>query len=316
MKLHGYARVYGAATVLNAVATWKGSAFGIDLMTEAEVELNHSGIIRGDVPAVDTQLIERSVQLVLERFGCDYGAIVRTSSEIPVASGLKSSSTAANAAVLAALDALGEKRLIECLAEEPKEAESNRAMERGLPQAGMLEEERNLIEAAKIGVEAARSVGVTITGALDDALASILGGVVVTDNRKMQLLKREELSCGVMLLIPDKKIFSKDTDVSRSRAIASVADVVFDLALRGDYFRAMTVNGLAYSAALRLPSEPMIAALECGAKGASLSGTGPAYAAVIDEEKMDDLQAAWQPLGGRVIRTRANNRMACIGRGI
>ena len=97
----GYAWACGAATVLNAVATWKGAAFGIDLKTRAEVELNNSGDILGDVPGVDTRLIEACVRRVLERFGYDYGAVVRTDSEIPVAGGLKSSSTAANAAVLA-----------------------------------------------------------------------------------------------------------------------------------------------------------------------------------------------------------------------
>ena len=282
--MKGYAWACGAATILNAVATWKGAAFGIDLKTRAEVELNNSGLIRGDVPGVDTSLIERSVQMVQEHLGYGYGAVVRTSSEIPVAGGLKSSSTAANAAVLATLDAL--------------------------------QEEMDLIDAAKIGVAAARAVGVTITGALDDALASMLGGVVVTDNRSMQLLRREELSCPVMLLVPEKKLFSRDTDVSRSRLIAPLADVAFDLAMRGDYYRAMTLNGLAYCAALRLPAEPMLLALEAGAKGVSLSGTGPAYAAIIDEEKMDGLESVWRPLGGRVIRTNANNRCASKGRGI
>jgi shikimate kinase len=284
MHMKGYAWACGAATILNAVATWKGAAFGIDLKTRAEVELNNSGLIRGDVPGVDTSLIERSVQMVQEHLGYGYGAVVRTSSEIPVAGGLKSSSTAANAAVLATLDAL--------------------------------QEEMDLIDAAKIGVAAARTVGVTITGALDDALASMLGGVVVTDNRSMQLLRREELSCPVMLLVPEKKLFSRDTDVSRSRLIAPLADVAFDLAMRGDYYRAMTLNGLAYCAALRLPAEPMLLALEAGAKGVSLSGTGPAYAAIIDEDKMDGLESAWKPLGGRVIRTKANNRCASKGRGI
>ena len=282
--MKGYAWACGAATILNAVATWKGAAFGIDLKTRAEVELNNSGLIRGDVPGVDTSLIERSVQMVQEHLGYGYGAVVRTSSEIPVAGGLKSSSTAANAAVLATLDAL--------------------------------QEEMDLIDAAKIGVAAARAVGVTITGALDDALASMLGGVVVTDNRSMQLLRREELSCPVMLLVPEKKLFSRDTDVSRSRLIAPLADVAFDLAMGGDYYRAMTLNGLAYCAALRLPAEPMLLALEAGAKGVSLSGTGPAYAAIIDEDKMDGLESAWRPLGGRVIRTKANNRCASKGRGI
>ena len=282
--MKGYATANGAATILNAVATWKGSAFGIDLKTFAEVELNDSGCINGDVPGVDTRLIEHCVELVLKRFDRTCGAIVRTRSDIPVASGLKSSSTAANAVVLACLDAL--------------------------------DEEIDLILAAKIGVAAARDVGVTITGALDDALASMLGGAVVTDNREMMLLKRDEFSRDVMLLIPDKKLYSKDTNVRRSRAIKPLADVAFDLAMRGDYGRAMTLNGFAYCGALNLPIEPLLTALEAGAEGVSLSGTGPAYAALIDKEKMNALEAAWRPLGGRVIRTKTNNNKATKGRGI
>ncbi len=280
----GYAWACGAATILNAVATWKGSAFGIDLKTWAEVELNETGIIRGDVPGVDTRLIERCVQMVLKTRGYEYGASVRTRSEIPVASGLKSSSTAANASILAALDALNE--------------------------------DMDAIEAAKIGVEAARDVGVTITGALDDALASMLGGVVVTDNRKMLLIKREELSSPVVILSPEKKLFSSDTSVSRSRLIAPLADIVYDLALEGDYGRAMTLNGLAYCAALGLSAEPIILALQAGASGASLSGTGPSYAAIIDQDRIGELEEAWRSLGGKVIRTLSNNRCASKGRGI
>jgi shikimate kinase len=274
----------GAATILNAVATWKGSAYGIDLKTFAEVELNDSGCIKGDVPGVDTRLIEHCAELVLKRFDRTCGAIVRTRSEIPVASGLKSSSTAANAVILACLDAL--------------------------------DEDLDLILAAKIGVAAARDVGVTITGALDDALASMLGGAVVTDNREMLLLKRVEFSRDVMLLVPDKKLYSVDTDVRRSQAIASLADVAFDLAMRGDYGRAMTLNGFAYCAALGLPIEPLLVALEAGAEGVSLSGTGPAYAALIGKEEMDTLEADWRLLGGRVIRTKTNNKKASKGRGI
>lgn len=281
--MKGYAWANGAATILNAVANWKGSAFGIELKTTAEVELNKSGCIKGDVPGMDTRLIERCAQLVLERFGCKYGATVRTWSEIPVAGGLKSSSTAANAAVLATLDAL--------------------------------DEDLDRIEATKIGVQAAREVGVTITGALDDALASMLGGVVVTDNREMALLKHEELSGSVMLLVPDRKLFSRDTNVERSRLIAPLADVVFELAMRGDWGRAMTLNGFAYCGALGLPVEPLLLALQAGVEGVSLSGTGPAYAALLGRAGADDLEDAWKILGGRIIRTKANNKGASKGRG-
>lgn len=282
MKMKGYGWSNGAASILNAVATWKGSAFAIDLITRAEVELDGSPGIRGDVPGMDTRLIERCVERVLEHLGLEFGGLVRTASQIPVASGLKSSSAAANAVVLATLDAL--------------------------------DVDMDLVSAARIGVEAAREVGVTITGALDDALASMLGGVVVTDNREMSLLRRDEISCGVMLLVPDQRIFSRDTDISRSRVIAPMADLAFDLAMQGDYGRAMTLNGLAYCAALGLSSEPLILALEKGAKGASLSGTGPSYAALIDESKMDGLEDSWKGLGGRMIRTKAINRYASRGR--
>jgi len=138
---------------------------------------------------------------------------------------------------------------------------------------------------------------------------------VVTDNREMLLMKREELDTPVVILSPDRKLFSGETSVSRSRLISPVADVVYDLAMRGDYGRAMTINGLAYCAALGLSAEPMLLALQAGARGASLSGTGPSYAAIIDESKVEELEAAWKPLGGKVIRTYSNNKGASKGEG-
>jgi shikimate kinase len=78
----------------------------------------------------------------------------------------------------------------------------------------------------------------------------------------------------------------------------------------------MTLNGFAYCAALGLPFEPLLMALEAGAEGVSLSGTGPAYAALIGKEDMNALEAAWRLLGGRVIRTKTNNKKATKGRGI
>ena len=274
----------GAATILNAVATWKGSAFGICLKTTSEVELDGSSEVRGDIPGIDATLVVRCVELVLAKFGLECGGVVRTRSEIPVASGLKSSSTAANAAVLATLDAIGE--------------------------------EMDLIEAAKIGVAAAREAGVTITGALDDALASMLGGVVVTDNRNMKLLKRERLESDVLLLVPENRLFSKDTDIRRSRLIAPLAEVAYDLAIKGDYGRAMTLNGFIYCNALGLSPEPLLLALEAGAFGTSLSGTGPSYAALVSADNIDMLESMWSTFGGRVIKTKVNNNPASTGRGV
>src|SRR3990170_3892293 len=148
MKQSGYAYAYGAGTIINAIATWKGAAFGIDLKTEAEVVLTDSKKIQGYMEeGGDTTLIERCIDLTLLRFGSSSGAKVATKSEIPIASGLKSSSAAANAAVLATVDAL--------------------------------DEELEPMEAIKIGIQAALDAKVTITGAFDDACASMLGGFVI-----------------------------------------------------------------------------------------------------------------------------------------
>lgn len=273
--MKGQASALGAATILNAVANWKGSAFGIDLKTTAQVVLNDAPNVRGDVPGIDDSLVVRAVELVLERFNVKCGGLVRTSSQVPLASGLKSSSAAANATVLATLDALGERL-------EP-------------------------LEATKIGVHAALDVGVTITGAFDDAAASMLGGIVVTDNRNMELLKRDELTSEVLLLVPQKQTYSKDTDVHKSRLMAPLADLIFDLAMEGDYSRAMNLNGLLYCSALNFSSHPIFVALDSGASSASLSGTGPAYAALVKESAIEELEPAWRELGGSVIRTKVNN---------
>ena len=284
MTFEGYACASGAGTIINAIATWKGSAFGIDLKTFAEVELSEgetgiSGSIE-ELPEGDTRLIERCVELVLGKFGLELGGTVRTRSEVPLAGGLKSSSAAANAAVLATL----------------------RAIDETLPQ----------LEVVKLGVRAAKEVGVTVTGAFDDACASFFGGVVLTDNRQMELVRREEYESKVLIFAPDKKAFSAETDVKRSRLIAPYVEIAYDLALRGDYERAMTLNGFLYCGALGFDTECMLRALECGVKCVSLSGTGPSYAALVGESELKEVKSAWESCGleGRVIETTINNRDA------
>lgn len=279
----GYASALGAGTIINAIATWKGSAFGIDLKTRANVRFTNNNKISGTIKGGgNPYLIKRCVQLVFKKFNYQGGFAVTTSSDIPIASGLKSSSAAANAATLAALDALGKSM-------EP-------------------------LEVARIGVQAALDANVTITGAFDDASASMLGGVVITDNRSHTLIKREEIESEVIIYSPNIKAYSSRTDVGRSRLIAPWVDMAYELAIRGEYKKAMTLNGFLYSSALGFNSEPILMALELGIDGVSLSGTGPAYTALVDGEKGDRLVDAWSSLDGKIIRTKVNNTGAQIGR--
>ncbi|WP_121821446.1 shikimate kinase [Halostella salina] len=268
--MDGRAEAPAAGTVLNALASGRGAAFAIDEHTTAEVRLDgDADDVRGEIagaPDADTDLIERCVELVTAEFGDGEGGTVRTESDVPMASGLKSSSAAANATVLATLDALG-------VEDVDREA------------------------ACRIGVTAAREAGVTVTGAFDDASASMLGGVTVTDNRTDDLLARETVDWDVLVWTPPERAFSADADVDRCRRIAPVADLVAELALDGRYGEAMTVNGFAFCAALDAPTDPLLEALP-DVTGVSLSGTGPSFTAVGERETLEELREQWETRPG------------------
>ena len=278
MKARGTA--YGAGTIINAIASWKGSAFAIDLKTHAEVELR-GDLIEGEIEGGgNTRLIERACELTLETLDIDSGARIRTVSEVPIASGLKSSSAAANATVIATC----------------------RASRQSIDPLDM----------ARIGVRAALDAGVSVTGAFDDACASMLGGVVITDNREKALLKREILESAVVVYAPDKKSFSAQTDVKKSRLIAPWVEMAFDLAIKGEYGKAMGLNGFLYCSALGYSPGPMLMALEKGVAGVSLSGTGPSYVALVSEEQAGILKEAWSEYPGRVFVTEVVNEGAFL----
>jgi shikimate kinase len=282
--MRGNASAPGAATVINAIATLQGSAFAVDLRTEATVELEEgSEKIEGETDVdVDTTLIETCVARTLDRFGVSAGGRVETTTEIPPESGLKSSSAAANATVLATLDAVDETL-------EP-------------------------LEATLVGVEAAREAGVTITGALDDAAASALGGVVLTDNSSDELLNREQFDRHVAVYVPDERAASASTDVERSKNVAPVVRRAFEMAREGDYADAMTTNGFAYCAALGRDASPAVDAL-AHVEGAGLSGTGPSFAAIGDRGSIKEVAKDWKRLKGEVLTLETDNRGASTNSG-
>jgi len=288
LTLTGRAVAYGAITVINAISCGLGAALGVELRTEAYVELTDTpGRIEGKIlsdPEESTILIEKAVSKVLEYFGLqdEYGAYVETRSNIPIARGLKSSSVAANAIVLAVLDALGEK----------------------IDDMAIL----------NLGVDAAIDAGVTITGAFDDASASYFGGLTITDNRRREILKhiRDIKQYPVLIHVPEGKIYTSRSNVRRMRIIADEVRALHRMALRGDYWQSMTLNGIIYSEILGFDAGMAIDALENGALAAGLSGTGPSIAAIVPEEKIDDVRETWSKREGRLIETRINLKKAHI----
>ena len=186
-----------------------------------------------------------------EILGRDDGASIRTSSQVPAARGLKTSSSAAAAMLRAA----------------------------GIPESN--------IEVAS--VEACMRAGVTLTGAFDDQVAVVRGGCHLTDNgAKRVLATLFTQPWHVAIWVPEQGI--PKTEVAGIQATTIRDDILAaeDRLLADDIGSAMTLNGRAFqrlyaAAGLPVRDDPVDVALAHGALGAGLSGTGPAVAALFDD---------------------------------
>ncbi len=272
----------GSATVINAIATGCGSAFGIKRYVTAEVELKSSDIICKSDKDVDTSLMELCVKSVLSKFDIDTGVRVKTYSDLPVASGLSSSSATSNAVTLATVSALSK--------------------EYG-PDYHMSD-----MEVLNLAIDASLEAGVTITGAFDDASASFFGGLTVTDNMNRKILKKQDMEKqNILIYMPDKKSLTAQSDILKMKLLSPYVKLAFDQALKGDIYKALTLNGLLYCAALEFNPNIALDALSAGAIAAGLSGTGPSFVAVTDDEALDDVLDSWSSYEGNIIRTEVDN---------
>ena len=269
----------GSATIINAIATGYGSAFGIDLRIKAEARFGKPGIQCSSDLGADPKLMNICVKNVLNHydieadkplddsittldFGTGEGIDIKTESNLPLGSGLSSSSALSNAVVKAA--------------------------------ASLIESNFNLkplsdMELINLGIESSLEAGVTITGAFDDASASYFGGITITDNFNRKLLARDTLDDeNVLVFMPDKESLSGSSDVSRMKLIAPLVEMAFEKAMNFD-------NNIA------------IEALDAGALASGLSGTGSSFVAIAKEDRIDDIKDAWAQFDGNVIETKANN---------
>lgn len=267
--MQGCAKAPAGGTILMAFPTEIGAAFAIDEYIHASVELTDEGPITGeiqDVPNGDTRLIERCAELVINQYGSGQGAVIETHTSIDLASGLKSSSAASNATILATLNALNRPGI-------------------------------EKLEAAKLGVQAAQDTGVTVTGAFDDASSSMLGGVTLTDNSTDELLLRDEIDWNVLVWSPPTQSFSSDVNLERCHRVAALANLSQELITNGKYELAMTVNGFAACAALDYPTNPLLDGL-AHVKGVTLSGSGPSFIAVGPRADLERVQEHWAAYPG------------------
>lgn len=274
----------GSATIINAIATGYGSAFGIDLDINCIAKTKNNSITCLNDVGADTFLMEICAKKVFSYYNIDendFGIDLKTKSNLPMASGLSSSSASSNAIVSVVSKIISEEFNLKAL---------------------------NDMEIINLAIDASIEANVTITGSFDDATASYFGGVVVSNNKTREFIIREKMDeYSILVYMPNFYSKSVDSNPSRMKILAPLVDVAFDFARKKDYFKALTLNGLLYCSTLNFDSKIAIDALESGALASGLSGTGSSFIAVCNEDMIDDIKEAWSEYNGRVIETKVDN---------
>ncbi len=247
---------FGAVTILNATANGHGSSLAVQAGVRADWMWTTEPGLSWKSP-IDDALAQACFARMRERID-RAGAVATTESTWPASKGLKTSSGAAAA-------------LLRAAAEDADVELSN-------------------IELEVLAVQCSRDAGVTLTGAFDDQVATVRGGCHRTDNPAMLVLDTLPIEpWHVAVWVPEATIPKddlRDLDASILRPKIEEAE---RLLIDGNIPGAMTLNGAAFTefyAAHGLPvtAEPAKVALEAGALGAGLSGTGPAVAALFSSK--------------------------------
>ena len=110
------------------------------------------------------------------------------------------------------------------------------------------------------------------------------GGFCVTDNRAKKLVaKKSPLDVHAVIYIPNKRARGNP---KRLRAMSKTFERAWNMALSGDYWNAMILNGVAASATLNTDPGLVGKMIGAGALGASVSGNGPAFAAIARKKDL------------------------------
>jgi shikimate kinase len=272
--------VHGAVSLVNAIANKRGATLGISLEVEAIMETSHGKgiIIQSKNKTISSRLINKTIEKILTKKELEENKITLSlESEIPTGYGLKSSSAISSAVALACAKIFKKK----------------------------LTDQQILLA----GVDASIESKVSITGAYDDACSCYFGGFNVTDNAKKKIIHSEKIPLNLMaiIFIPKNR---KRGNVKNLKILSSVFDNAWKLAKNSNYWDAMIINGLATSAILN--SDPTIITnlLEKGAIAASISGNGPAIAAIVKKENEQNVKKVFSSLDGNIIVSKVNNKKA------
>ena len=274
------ATVHGAVSIVNAIANQKGATLGIDLKVEAIVETTPGKgiVIQSENKTLSSRLINKTVEKIVSKKDLEKNKITITlESEIPTGYGLKSSSAISSAVALGCAKIFKSK----------------------------FTDQQILLA----GVDASIESKVSITGAYDDACSCYYGGFNVTDNAKKKRMSFEKGPSNLIavIFIPKNR---KRGNLKKLKVLSSVFDHAWDLAKKANYWEAMIINGLATASILSSNPDVITGLIERGALGASVSGNGPAIAAITKKENESNIKKAFSSLEGKIIVAKVSNKKA------
>ena len=274
------ATVHGAISLVNAIAIKKGATLGIALKGEATVEASSGNgiILKSKNKSLSSRLINKTVEKIVSKKDLGQNKITITlDSEIPTGYGLKSSSAISSAVALACAKIFKSKFT-----------------------------DKQILLA---GVDASIESKVSITGAFDDACSCYYGGFNVTDNAKKKRIHFEKgpTNLVVVIFIPKNR---KRGNLKNLKPLSSVFEKAWELARKANYWEAMIINGLTTASILNSDPEIITSLIEKGALGASVSGNGPAVAAITKKENEANIKKVFSALEGNLIISKVSNKKA------
>jgi shikimate kinase len=277
--MRGIGHATGAITFVNALGTGVGSAAGIALPVEATLELEP---VRAEPSTAigsegDSPLVRAMLARALESWAPQrtWRSALQIRSEIPAARGLKSSSAVTGAvgrAVASALHLLVTND-----------------------------------EIARLSADVSQGIGLSATGAFDDALATLEPGIHVTENPTRRRVRTDTIdpSWQVILWIPRQPHLPSPVYREQFRRLAGDAALAEKAARAGDPLRAMALNTEVVEHAVGYDYAGLRESLRRhGALGSGVSGLGPSLAVVLPPERIAPVLRALPPGEGDVLVTR------------
>jgi shikimate kinase len=220
------------------------SGYGSAMAVSLPVDVTVDPSDRTEIVAIDNKVVEEIMRLV----GVKHCRVI-VDSHVPVGIGLKSSSAVSSAVALALIH--------------------------------LTEGKYDVDRAVNVSAMASRNLKISVTGAHDDAYASLLGGIVLTSNEEGRLITRFDVPDGLEVYIGIPSNPKKTTNIESLRSLKSLGNELKGLIENGKWAQAMTINGLLVASANGYDPSPAIGAVMDGAIAAGISGNGPAYFCLV-----------------------------------